>query len=120
MRLNDIKLDTPDQTLPVGPTGDLVLVAGIDSLELTMQRAIATVPGTLLHRPTFGGGVERYLGRLSSVGSAAAAAKAMLEADRRVERCQVSAEMRTPGQLMMWAEVVTVDAEASTITLLEP
>ena len=48
MRLADISLPGPDEEISVGPTGDLVLVAGLDSLEQWTPRALTTPPGALL------------------------------------------------------------------------
>ena len=113
MRLNDVALYEPGEALPLGPTGDLSLVSGLDSLELWAPRAIATPPGALLHRPAFGGGVERHLGRANSLGSLVADVRATLQGDRRVTsaRVQAQASATSPGHVEVSAEVVTADEQ---------
>ena len=119
MRLNDIALREPDEDLPVGPTGDLVLVAGLASLELWAPRALVTPPGTLLHRPEFGGGVERYLGRAGVLPSMVAETGASLRSDRRVLDTRVSAQASStsPGHVDLSAEVTTADERAGVLAL---
>lgn len=118
MRLLDIDLGEPGEVLAVTATGDLVLVSGLDSLSRWLPRAAVTSPGSLLHRPEFGVGVERYLGRgVSALPQLAASIRGVLGSDRRVAEAVVTAERPSPGVVHVAAEVLTVDDQRSLISL---
>lgn len=119
MNLNDISIREPGEAIPVGPTGDLVLVSGLPSLEAWASRAFATNPGSLLHRPAFGAGLERYLGRAGSLSQIVAACRAALLQDRRVKAARISAQASAdnPGHVRVWSEVETVDGGNGQLTL---
>ncbi len=118
MRLVDIDLGAPEDALPVTATGDLALVSGLDSLYRWFPRAAVTSPGSLLHRPDFGVGVERYLGRgLSALPALAASLRDALASDRRVAESTVTAARPSPGVVQVAAEVLTVDDQRSLISL---
>ena len=119
MRLADISLPGPDEEISVGPTGDLVLVAGLDSLEQWTPRALTTPPGALLHRPAFGAGLERYLGRAGALPSLVAGARATLLSDRRVASVRVTAQASStsPGHVDVSSEVVTVDEQRGLLSV---
>ena len=46
--------------------GDLATVAGLANFKLALFHRLITVPGTLVHRPTYGVGVGQYQNGLSS------------------------------------------------------
>ncbi len=52
--------------LQKSPSGDLATVTGIANLKQALFQRLITVPGTLVHRPTYGCGVPLFSGRLSS------------------------------------------------------
>jgi phage baseplate assembly protein W len=48
------------------PSGDLGTISGLANLKEALFHRLMTVPGTLVHRPTYGVGIPLYQGRLSS------------------------------------------------------
>lgn len=48
------------------PSGDLATVAGLANYKLALFHRLITIPGTLVHRPTYGVGVTRYQNGLAS------------------------------------------------------
>lgn len=63
----DILLPTdPEADIAIGPTGDLVLVAGSANVSAALQRRTLTTPGELLFRPPYGAGIEDHLSRPST------------------------------------------------------
>lgn len=53
--------DDPSDDLRVGPTGDLLTVAGGESVRAGLRRRATSSPGQMVHRPDFGAGMERHL-----------------------------------------------------------
>ena len=53
----DLVLPALGETIPVTASGDLPTVTGRVNVEASLVRRIATFPGSLLHRPTYGGGL---------------------------------------------------------------
>lgn len=106
----DLYVD-PDSEAPirVTPTGDLPLVEGVDNLRHALRRRIITTPGTVIHRPDYGAGVQAYVGVQTSQRSQMANAirKNMLR-DSRVEDCSASVALGSPGNTKR-ANCVTVD-----------
>lgn len=96
MNRNDLRIvgpGNPNSALEVTSSGDVALVNGNASVRQRALLAAVTTPGALMHRPNFGAGVERYLGRPVTVAAAgfAAAWRAAILADDRVRRCRVTA-----------------------------
>ena len=61
------------------PTGDLALEQGIENLKQAILHRIITVPGTLLHRPTYGIGLPSYQGSLDNLATRQDLMRAMQE-----------------------------------------
>lgn len=53
--------DEPTDSLQVGPTGDLLTVAGGEAVRAGLRRRATSAPGQMVHRPEFGAGLERHL-----------------------------------------------------------
>lgn len=116
MNLND--LGTPfSGDLPLTSSGDVALASGLPSLQAWATRAAFTSPGTLLHRPTFGVGLQGFLGQpqpRAKTLSAAALRRALL-ADRRVDEATITVEDLAVGQVQISAAVRTVDDDSGVI-----
>jgi phage baseplate assembly protein W len=63
----DLPLD-PDARLPKTATGDLRLISGYELLRRWLQRMALAMPGELIHRPEFGGGITGAIERASTPG----------------------------------------------------
>lgn len=50
-----------DGDLGVTNTGDLSTITGRDNLRQRLHNRLVTVPGALVHRPTFGIGIQQYI-----------------------------------------------------------
>lgn len=114
MDLLDIALPVPGDTVQEATSpGDLPTVSGDESLRRWVLRLIATEPGTLLHRPEWGVGVESYvdLPILTAASRIANAIRRQVLTDRRAARCNVRAGPAAghPGRLDVSVEIVTVD-----------
>ena len=48
------------------PGGDLSTISGLDGLRLALFHCLMTVPGTLVHQPTYGVGIPTYQNGLTS------------------------------------------------------
>jgi phage baseplate assembly protein W len=55
-----------DSDMKAASTGDLQTITGIENLKQALLHRLLTVPGTLVHRPTYGIGLPRYQNGLSS------------------------------------------------------
>jgi phage baseplate assembly protein W len=60
----DIALVNGDLVLSSG--GDLALISGIANLKAALFHRLVTVPGTLVHKPTYGVGITQYENSCSS------------------------------------------------------
>lgn len=57
--------------LPKTPTGDLQTVAGLENVRGALRRRMATTPGTLIHRPDYGAGLEDWVEVAATPGARA-------------------------------------------------
>lgn len=74
--------------LKVAPDGDLKDIYGLENLKMALLHRLITYPGSLIHRPNYGVGVQRYLNALSSIDNQrnlAVDIKNQFEQDFRVE-----------------------------------
>lgn len=104
----------PDGELPVSPTRDLVLVSEAENVAGALQRRTLTTPGQLLHRPTYGAGVEAELSKPSTPPRRAAIATAVrrnLLDDPRVQDARVTVAPGVPGDTKQ-PGVVTIGLDA--------
>ncbi len=53
--------ETVDAVIRVTPTGDLRDIAGRDNLHRAVRLRALSAPGTLVHRPDYGGGLELHV-----------------------------------------------------------
>jgi hypothetical protein len=74
--LNDIAFVTD---LIRAPSGDLGQVNGPVNVTNALFRRLVTVPGTLVHRPTYGVGIQRWENRMNSLASQREIANAIQE-----------------------------------------
>lgn len=58
--------DDPDEAIEVTPSGDLPLVTGRTNLRAALRRRFVVAPGTLVHRPEYGGGLPLYIERIAN------------------------------------------------------
>lgn len=74
--------------LVAAPNGDFALAKGETNLKQALFHRLITVPGTIVHRPTYGVGVQMFQGVISSIPKQkelAIAIKEQFEQDERVE-----------------------------------
>lgn len=50
-------------------TGDLATVSGMDNLRIALFHRLVTVPGTIVHRPSYGVGIKRYQNAVASLAN---------------------------------------------------
>ena len=50
-------------------SGDLATVSGLDNLKLALFHRLMTVPGSLVHQPTYGVGIPLHQNNLGSFGT---------------------------------------------------
>lgn len=84
--------------------GDLPTVSGRANLVNALSRRLATEPGALVYRPTYGCGVLSYLGAPNSPGSRADLAtkvRANLLRDTRLKDVVATVEQGTPSDAAM-------------------
>lgn len=70
------------------PSGDLQIISGLDNLKQALFHRLITVPGSLVHKPLYGVGVQRFQNGLSSFGKQqqlAALIQEQFEQDPRVQ-----------------------------------
>jgi len=75
----------------VAPDGDLSSVKGLKNIQEALVRRLVTIPGTLVHRPTYGVGIRRFQNSLMSLENQKVLAlriKDQFEEDSRVEEVQ--------------------------------
>ena len=88
----DIPID-PEGTIAVTPTGDVPMLSGRSCLLRDVQRRLVTMPGALIHRPTFGAGAVGYIGVANSAANQsrlANAARRNLLADARLKEVKIA------------------------------
>lgn len=118
----DVALPPPgsDEAIPVSVTGDVVLVTGVDSLTSWAERALVCAEGGLHHRPTFGAGAERSLGRSALAERALLQSRyrRTLRADDRVQDASVttSASQDAPGRVIVNTRIDTVDGRLAQLS----
>lgn len=56
-------------------SGDLDKVTGLANFKEAILRRLVTYPGSLIHRPTYGVGIQKYLGKLNSLSAKQSLAK---------------------------------------------
>jgi phage baseplate assembly protein W len=90
----DVPTD-PDARLPKTATGDIRLLSGYANLRRTLERIVSTQPGTLLHRPEWGGGAPGFIELASTPGRRAQLASQIRRSvlqDGRFTDCRVTVE----------------------------
>jgi len=95
----DIRLPGGGQPLPTTASGDLQLVRGRNTVRQAMRRRMGTVPGTLVHRPSFGAGLPAMVEVQSTPGDRAQLAAVMRQQareDSRVGAASASVAAGTP------------------------
>lgn len=119
--------DDPEAELRITPTGDLRTIEGRDNLHRAVRTRLLTAPGELVHRPTYGAGLELYVEQPSTPATRAAihtAARRSLLRDPRLEDAKVAVTTGSPASASV-ADAITVqvdvrprgDTESDTITL---
>lgn len=76
-----------DGDFGAAPNGDLAIIKGKLNLRQQLLHRLITVPGTIVHRPTYGVGVQQWKGDIGSIGRQQALAlriKEQFEQDFRV------------------------------------
>lgn len=71
------------------PSGDLDKIEGLPNLKEALFRCLVTVPGTILHRPGYGCGIQQFQGAstlLETKRKIAGIIKEQFENDIRVEK----------------------------------
>lgn len=118
----DVALPAPGSTgpMPVSVTGDVVLTTGIDSLTRWAERALVCQQGGLHHRPAFGAGAERSLGRSALAERALLQSRyrRTLKVDDRIDdaRVTVAASQDAPGRVVVSAQIDTVDGRLAQLS----
>lgn len=90
----------PESAVRVTPTGDLPTIAGYANLSHALEAMALTVPGDLVHRPTYGGGLVEEVEAEGTPASRARAANRLrtsARADARIREATVSVTVGAPG-----------------------
>jgi hypothetical protein len=123
MNRYDLALDDPggaNAQLSVTRSGDLALTVSVPSVLQRALLAAATSPGELVHRPSFGAGVERFAGLRAALAGAkfAAAWRTSIASDSRVTSVRVEsvASQTNPGRVDVTAVIGTAADLPATIT----
>jgi phage baseplate assembly protein W len=69
-------------------TGDLDIISGLENVKDALFRRLVTTPGTLIHRPNYGVGIERFQNAPNTLGNQRLIANRIqeqFEQDPRVE-----------------------------------
>lgn len=69
--------------------GDIAVIKGLKNLQARLSRCVQTVPGTLVHRPTWGVGIKDFQNAPNSIGNQNVLARRLkenFEQDVDVER----------------------------------
>lgn len=90
----------PDEALRITPTGDLRSIEGRDNLHRAVRTRLLTSPGELVHRPTYGAGLELYVEQPSTPATRAEihtrSRRSLLE-DPRIEDAKVNVITGSPA-----------------------
>ena len=109
-----------DDDLIVAPSGDLDIVSGLLNMQNAILRRIMTVPGTILHQPTYGCGLISFQNApmtLSLQRQIAARIAQNLPLDPRiveVTNVSITSADQTPEQLIINVTVTLVAYGAQT------
>lgn len=101
----------PGEGFKVAADGDLDTVSGLENLKAALFRRLMVVPGTLVHRPTYGVGVKNFLNAPNSIDNQRALAvriKEQFEQDFRVEEMlgmRVSVDRNNPSLVIIFVKV---------------
>lgn len=107
----DLPID-PDAVIRIPTSGDVPTLSGRDNLTRAIARRLATEPGALVYRPTYGCGVLGYIGAANTPAVRAKLATAIrknLLQDVRLKDVAVSIAVGTPTD--------STDSSAITVTL---
>lgn len=88
-------------SLPKTATGDLRLISGYANLRQAVIRRAMTVPGSLIHRPEYGGGLPLYIeqaGTLAGRSRMSNALRQNAQADERIARAKVVVQAGVVGE----------------------
>jgi hypothetical protein len=92
-------------------TGDLDVISGLANIKDALFRRLVTTPGTLIHRPNYGVGIEDFEGALMSLENQRTLAgriQEQFEQDPRVEQVtgvQVIVDDVTPDKIQIIVRV---------------
>jgi phage baseplate assembly protein W len=99
--LGDLDVPTnPDRALGITPDGDTAVITGRDERRRWIDRVLLVTPGSLVHAPDVGAGLENFLERPNSRDTWAAMARAAKKAlERRADILEVVARVQggVPG-----------------------
>lgn len=123
--LTDIKFkgDTVRRT-DAGHLGDIDTISGLDNVKDALFRRLVTVPGTVIHRPTYGVGLPRFLNGPNYLASQKALALKIEEQfaqDSRVEEVtsvQFESADLTPEKLKITVRVKVVGYGETEMTFI--
>ncbi len=111
----------PGEGLEVTPTGDLRTVSGRENLVQALRNRALAVPGHLVHRPEYGGGLSTWVEELDEpTGRArrAASLRRQLLRDSRLVNAGVRIAPASTGQpLTVALDAEIRDAEDGRLTL---
>jgi phage baseplate assembly protein W len=94
------------------PNGDFALIKGIENLKQALYHRLITVPGSLVHRPGYGVGVQQFQNDVSSLPrqrQLALIIKAQFEQDARVSEVKtIKFEQSSSGELVIQYVITAV------------
>lgn len=110
----------PDSLLAVTATGDVGLVAGIDSVKQRAILCIVAAPNATVFAPAFGAGIETRLGMAIPAARSAIAASVQdqVKRDERVKEAKVFAGPAVAGsedRVTISAVIATVDDSSTSL-----
>lgn len=106
-------------------SGDLDTISGLPNLKEAIIRRIMTVPGSVIHRPTYGVGLRNFVNNLNSIGiqqRLAASIREQLLQDPRIEKflgLRVSESDTTAGLVTIVVRVQPVGYAELSVTVTE-
>lgn len=108
----------------ISPTGDFDTLSGTDNVKQAIFRRLMTVPGTLLHRPTYGVGLISFQDAPLTLGVKRQLAQRIgeqLPLDPRIKKVvsvSVSSADNTPATvtIVIVVEVVSLGTQSFTFT----
>lgn len=121
----ELPLD-PDDDIPLTNTGDMQTVTGVANLQLALPRRCCVSPGTLVHRPDFGGGLVDQVSAPTTLDRRASIASNIrrnLLRDPRVSESRVSVSRPAPGrgdlEVQASARIRGDDADSISFSVVE-